>query len=177
MLGCAQLPVHPQHIEKMEELGGLEDWDFIDKYIRGPGILNHDALNLPYKDNSVEVVYASHLLEHLGFKEVQSALVEWKRVLKPGGFLFINVPDLEWLARELVNQSSGNEATSEVFYTPQKLMEVIYGNQDHEGEYHKSGFTKDILTNILNDLGFKDANVKTIWDAHDMNVIIATAKK
>ena len=42
-------------------------------------------------DNSVDEIYASHMLEHLPYGN--TALQEWLRVLKPGGMLTVIVPD------------------------------------------------------------------------------------
>jgi hypothetical protein len=90
-----------------------------------------DDLNM-YDDASVTAVYASHVLEHASYKqsgdmrrdkgeetekgkgeglnlgmfsgsEVARALSEWRRVLKPGGLLFIAVPDLPTIAQLYVN--------------------------------------------------------------------------
>lgn len=58
---------------------------------------------LPYKDNSVEVIYFSHALDHLTFREGQFCLGECLRVLKPGGVLRVVVCDLEKFARAYVD--------------------------------------------------------------------------
>lgn len=50
-----------------------------------------DALNLPFKDKTLDFVYASHLLED--FLDWKSVLDEWNRVLKIGGNMIIMVPD------------------------------------------------------------------------------------
>lgn len=49
------------------------------------------ALGLPFKDATLDWVHASHLLED--FEEWDTPLNEWDRVLKPGGYLIIAVPD------------------------------------------------------------------------------------
>ena len=54
-----------------------------------------DAKNLPFKTNSIDEIYASHLIEHFNFFEAFEVLREWKRVLKPGGILRIETPDME----------------------------------------------------------------------------------
>jgi len=58
---------------------------------------------LPLPDASVDVVYASHLLEHLAPHEVPSFLKDLHRILKPKGIVRIVVPDLEQLAKEYIN--------------------------------------------------------------------------
>lgn len=50
-----------------------------------------DARQLPFKDQTLDFVYSSHLLED--FEDWRSPLDEWSRVLKPGGHLIIMVPD------------------------------------------------------------------------------------
>lgn len=50
----------------------------------------YDGLHLPFKDNSQDFVYSSHVLEHI--EHSRAAIKEWFRVIKPGGYLFIVVP-------------------------------------------------------------------------------------
>ncbi len=57
---------------------------------------------IPSADNSVDVVYHSHYLEHIDREYVPALLREVHRVLKPGGIHRIVVPDLEILGREYV---------------------------------------------------------------------------
>ena len=46
----------------------------------------HDlSKGIPFDDNSVDVVYHSHLLEHIDRKNVPTFLKEIRRVLKPRG--------------------------------------------------------------------------------------------
>ncbi|ACH39574.1 SAM-dependent methyltransferase, putative [Citrifermentans bemidjiense Bem] len=54
---------------------------------------------LPFPDESFDVVYHSHLLEHLLPEKALPFMRECHRVLKPGGTLRILVPDLEQIAR------------------------------------------------------------------------------
>jgi predicted SAM-dependent methyltransferase len=49
-------------------------------------------------DASFDVVRASHVLEHFYLNEVPSVVREWNRVLKPGGFLLVCVPDFRGIA-------------------------------------------------------------------------------
>lgn len=50
-----------------------------------------DATELPFKDNTLDFVYSSHLLED--FDDWKLVLSEWIRVLKPGGKLIVIMPD------------------------------------------------------------------------------------
>ena len=58
--------------------------------------LHQDLTNLhSIKDNSVDLIYASHVLEYFDRTEVIAVLKEWHRVLKPGATLRLAVPDFE----------------------------------------------------------------------------------
>lgn len=50
---------------------------------------------LPFPDDTFEVVYASHVLEHVPWYQVERTLREWTRILTPGGALELWVPDAE----------------------------------------------------------------------------------
>lgn len=55
------------------------------------GVFRGDGRALPFKDGVLDFVYASHVLED--FVDWEPILREWVRVLKPGGYLIILVPD------------------------------------------------------------------------------------
>lgn len=61
-------------------------------------IIKGEAEYLPFPDDSFDVVYSSHVLEHVTCEE--KALLEMKRVLKPGGVLIIGMPTaaMSWVA-------------------------------------------------------------------------------
>lgn len=66
-----------------------------------PNILIHDVRKpLPFQENSMSVIYASHLLEHLYLNESKRLLCECFRVLEPGGILRLVVPDLQAIVLE-----------------------------------------------------------------------------
>ena len=57
--------------------------------------LVYDALDLPFKDGTLDYVFCCHGLEHLD--NVETALREWARVLKPGGHLCLLTPDVKYV--------------------------------------------------------------------------------
>lgn len=75
-------------------------WVNIDLVSRHPAVMEHDIQShLPYADATFNVVYHSHVLEHLPKWKAFSFLSECIRVLKPGGILRIAIPDLETICR------------------------------------------------------------------------------
>jgi SAM-dependent methyltransferase len=51
------------------------------------------AWHLPFADASVQELLAIHVLEHVHRTSVDRTLREWRRVLAPGGFAEVHVPD------------------------------------------------------------------------------------
>lgn len=58
---------------------------------KGAADITGDAADLSlFADESFDAVFSSHVLEHM--EDMQAALNEWSRVIKPGGFLCLYVP-------------------------------------------------------------------------------------
>jgi SAM-dependent methyltransferase len=76
------------------------NWENGDLYPNDPGVRFVDLLKkIPYGDETFDVVYHSHVLEHFARKAAFFFLTECHRVLKPGGVVRVVVPDLERIAR------------------------------------------------------------------------------
>jgi len=58
---------------------------------------------LPFPDRSFDLIYASHIIEHVPWYQVRDTLVEWVRVIKPGGTLEIWCPDGLKIAKAFVD--------------------------------------------------------------------------
>lgn len=81
------------------------DWINIDIVAMDPRVTVHDLRrNIPYADNSCEVVYHSHVLEHFPRLVALNFIRECYRVLKPGGIIRVVVPDLESIARHYLSE-------------------------------------------------------------------------
>jgi ubiquinone/menaquinone biosynthesis C-methylase UbiE len=57
-----------------------------------PDLRNGNVLDMPYRDNQFDTVLLISILEHLRPEELDQALQEIKRVLKPGGQMVYGVP-------------------------------------------------------------------------------------
>jgi SAM-dependent methyltransferase len=76
------------------------DWTNVDFSSTGEGVIAHNLnQNIPFPDESFDIVYHSHLLEHFSKTNAEFFLQECYRVLCPQGVLRIAVPDLEQIAR------------------------------------------------------------------------------
>jgi predicted SAM-dependent methyltransferase len=100
-----------------------------------------------FADGAAEAVYASHVYEHLSNREVGVALRESQRVLAPGGTIMIAVPDLDVLTKMLTHPALNIQDRWHV-------QRMIYGGQIDAYDFHKSGFTFDLLSAVLAEAGF-----------------------
>jgi predicted SAM-dependent methyltransferase len=123
-----------------------EDWIHIDGG-DFPHLVSNDITMLAYENNSVDVIYASHVLEYFDYQEVQEVLAEWYRVLKPEGELFLSVPDFEVMSELYLGER-----------VPLcKLEGPIFGKMEMGDEiiYHKQVYDFSRLGDLLNTIGFK----------------------
>jgi hypothetical protein len=98
----------------------------------------HDARDLSaYADGTVDEIRASHVLEHISFRETDAVLREWVRALKPGGRLRIAVPDALLCMRAIVGTVDGDAGADIEFLS----MALIGGNTD-EHDSHKAMFDR-----------------------------------
>ena len=75
-------------------------WINIDFHGDGNAVLSWDlSRGLPLPDQSCDVVYSSHVIEHFDRGGARRFLGECRRILKPGGIIRLVAPDLEGLAR------------------------------------------------------------------------------
>lgn len=100
----------------------------------------------PFASNSVDLVYASHCLEHFGHHHTARILAEWFRVLKPGGILRLGVPDFDQL---LAAYRRSNDDMASILY-------YLMGYQSYPLNCHYTMFTRRSLTGNLLRAGFRE---------------------
>ena len=54
-----------------------------------------DAKKLPFQDARFDFVFSSHCLEDFKPDEIKNVFIEWLRIVKPGGYLVLLLPDME----------------------------------------------------------------------------------
>ncbi|MFT4746612.1 MAG: SAM-dependent methyltransferase [Congregibacter sp.] len=91
-----------------------EGWINIDFHADSNSVTKVNILGgLPFEDNSIDVIYSSHFLEHLSPVQAKFVLLETRRVLKSGGIIRVSVPDLENICVEylkLLEEASQNRS-------------------------------------------------------------------
>lgn len=113
-----------------------------------PHLHSQDITNLPFPDASVDMIYASHVVEYFDREEVVKLLTEWKRVLKKNGTLRLAVPDFEAMAFLYVNKG----------FSLASFLGPLYGKHVMSGTtiYHKTTYDFKSLNSLLECLGFFD---------------------
>ena len=106
-----------------------------------------DIRKISARIDRADLIEAHHALEHLSFNDSLAALEDWFRVLMPGGYLVISMPDFE-ACLELFLRSSEAERWN-------NAIKMIYGSQEHEGMFHKTAFTPDRLRVLLANSGIE----------------------
>lgn len=96
-------------------------------------------------DDSVDEIYACHILEHVGRADVVSVLQEWYRAVQPGGIIRIAVPDFEAVVQEYINNSD-----------LMRYQGLLYGGQTYEYNFHYVAFDFRMLKDMLEEAGFKN---------------------
>ena len=129
-LGCGT-----KHIE------GFTNIDI--RYLPGVDEVNNIRFLRNYKDNSVDLIYACHVLEHFSRWEYKNALTRWYEILKPGGVLRLAVPNFTAIASRYIQTGNLKE-----------VMGLLYGGQDYDENYHfvtfdmKNVGSKNIADNL-----------------------------
>lgn len=108
---------------------------------------------LPFPAESIELIYASHVLEHFRRSEYRNVLREWYRVLVTGGILRLAVPDFAACAKIYYEEGLKDGLTG--------LVGLICGGQRNEYDFHKMVFDEPFLTEQLFSIGFCEVR---LWD-------------
>lgn len=110
-----------------------------------PDIVDDIATLTSLKNESADLIYACHVLEHFPFSDIYNILYRWYEVLKPNGILRLSVPDMD-------------AVFAHYFYWKdlKDLRGFLWGRYDHEFNIHKSGWDYDTLKEEVENVGFKD---------------------
>ncbi len=126
------------------------EWEIFDA-VPGPAV-DHagDARDLSrFADGTFDALYASHVLEHFDYAgELERVLREWRRVLAPGGTLYVSVPDLDVLCGLFVQKD--RLPAQDRF----QIMRMIFGGHTTPFDHHQVGFNTEFLAYFLERAGF-----------------------
>lgn len=133
--------------------------------IDAPGYVNVDARAMPHvhfrvtdlrdlgwvPDQTVDMIYMCHVLEHVPIDEVASVMRGLVRCLKPGGVLRLAVPDFDLLLDTYMACGRSIKA----------IQRPLMGGQDYPYNFHFSVFNEAWLTQHMTQAGLVDVHR---WD-------------
>ena len=116
------------------------------------------------RNDSVDAVYSSHNIEHVYAHEVRQVLMEFRRVLKPDGFLVVTCPDLESVAAHV----AAGKLADPLYHSPAgpiSPLDILYGHGAAiaRGETymaHRTGFTAKLLNQHVGAAGFPTVGIR-----------------
>lgn len=103
-----------------------------------------------FGDETVDLLYASGLVEHLPPEKLISTLKEYRRVLKPGGIFRFSVPDFDSLIR--IYQGNDNDVLV--------VRDQILG-QKPPYDNHYTLWNRNFAERIMGEVGFKNPRLWT----------------
>lgn len=134
------------------------------QFARSQNLEYADAVKgLPFANGAAEVIYSSHMFEHLDRDEASAFLDEAKRVLCPGGIIRLVVPDI---AKQIDKYIESGDADAFLVSTQltrlrpktigDRLRTLIVGSRHHQWMYDG-----DSLSKLLFSKGFRNVRIQT----------------
>lgn len=126
----------------------LEGYTTVDAV--GEPDIKADVRQIPLEPGSVDEILAVHLFEHLPRWETEKTLAHWFALLRPGGRLVLELPDLTKCCQNILAGQS-----------EQMGIWGLYGDPKYETEImcHRWGWTSQALGAHLQAAGFRKVKV------------------
>jgi predicted SAM-dependent methyltransferase len=130
---------------------------------------------LPVNNGSVARLFASHVIEHLGYQDAQLALKRSHELLKPGGLFRLVVPDLKARAQKYISAADRNSPVAAIDFMrstmlgrekrPRGLRAVIA--ETFGGSHHLWMWDEASLSAALLEQGFVNIRRCSFGDSED----------
>jgi hypothetical protein len=126
-----------------------------------------DLFDLDLPDSCADEVIASHVIEHLPMHRASEALSNWLRLLKPGGRLVMEQPDLEEMCRDFLSQDEKERFMTTVCIYGAAAEPGVEGTKENGAlSPHLWGYTTKSLSDLTKAVGFKDVQVLPATGPH-----------
>jgi predicted SAM-dependent methyltransferase len=116
--------------------------------------------DLPYTNNTIDEIRAIDVIEHIPWAKQQELFKYYYSLLKKGGFLRVQVPDLD-------NILNMRNKVHDI-----KIIRWLFGGQDYQSNFHYTVFTKKWIKELLENAGFKNIDIKDL----NTNIVVKAYK-
>lgn len=107
-----------------------------------------DIRDLPFAEESIDEIRSVQVFEHFSYQEGEKLLDHWYKLLKPGGKVHIDIPDLDGTIQLYNNAKTSDDVNWAV--------RLLFGSQKNNVGVHKGMYTKDMIKVLLKQHNFKD---------------------
>ena len=126
-----------------------DDWVNLDLVPAGSPNVVASAYEMPFLDDTFDLIHCVHVLEHVARDKWPLMLAEMFRVLEPGGFCFVEVPDFPGQCRAYLKGLIRDTQQTHIHRTG------IWGKSERPGMGHQFGFDEDLLFRAFRKIGFR----------------------
>ena len=132
----------------------------------------HDLV--PFADATADEILSVHVVEHFWRWEIGDVLREWTRVLKPGGRMIVECPNLLSACRTFLENP---EQYAREDRNGQRTMWVFYGDPQWKDPLmiHRWGYTPESLAALLREVGLRDVHQEPaqfkLREPRDMRIV------
>ena len=149
------------------------------QYSSKNGIKLLDATKtFPFKDKSIDVIYSSHMMEHLHRDDAINFIKECFRVLRPKGILRLVMPDLRMNIENYLNSNDADKFIEDLLIQPPKTKSItdltkLYfsgGFREHQWMYDERSLIKLLSSCRFNDVIALPPGKTNIPNEHDLNL-------
>lgn len=176
--GIIQNYLSSHEIKKLQLGSGpnrLEGWLETDvKYKQDCAYLDITE-KFPFEDDTLDYIFAEHLIEHVSWENGLFMLRECRRILKPGGIIRLATPDLEvFLKLYFKDNEMGNQYIKWItdrdlkgvnVYKASYVINNLFRNYGHQFLYDE-----DLLKLALAQAGFKDSQRVLFGESQNENL-------
>lgn len=129
--------------------------------------IKQDIFKLDVPEGCADEIMASHLIEHIPQHRAPEILTKWLNILKPGGKLVLETPDLDALCKDYLSQT-GAEKHMTAMCIFGAAVEFVSPETQEKGALspHLWGYTPQTLTELCLAVGYKDVQILPAKGTH-----------
>jgi SAM-dependent methyltransferase len=128
----------------------------------------------PFEDACADEILSVHVVEHFWRWEIRDVLREWVRVLRPGGRMIVECPNIQSACQTFLENPAQYSREDQ---DGQRTMWVFYGDPAWKDPLmiHRWGYTPESLKALLGEVGLKDVRQEPaqfkLREPRDMRIV------